>query len=291
MEPIELEDVKEKIERPIEKLIFKAEFTAGYVVRQVLEFYEKLIIHGIPFYFKEKDISIVTGTGGSKNSRRLISTMDIYTDDIIDYYLDPDLVNIQGDEETESCYVEQFNIELVKTFLKTISKTCSIMFHKTTASDIVHVTIKGNATIRSGIKSGKYQTVEYDLSGFEDFSEKPNVRIDTGEFCTSIKGMTKDSGHTSFRVLKNGLFLENYSSNGATTKKGGFGKIPQTDIDDQQYFETKVSGSTIKALQKISGMSTNSIVKITSEEDGYLQIRHKIGDFGEHRIYLVDTAK
>jgi len=285
-----------RIERPIEKVIFKAEFTAGYVIRQVLEFYEKLIIHTIPFYFKERDISIITGTGNNKAGRHMVSSMELFTDDILDYYLDMDLVNIEGDDDSDSCYVEQFSIDLIKTILKSINKTCSVLFFKTTASDTVHLVIKANAVVKTGIKSAKYQVSEYDLSNFDDLPENPNIKIDTSEFNTSIKGMSKDSNYTSFKVFPNGVYVSYHSPDGGVMKHGSFGTGVPENIEDmdqtseEEYYETRVSGSTIKALQKIHGMSSNSILKITSVADGYLQIRHKVGDFGEHRIYLIDNS-
>ena len=286
----------EKIERPVEKVIFKAEFTAGYVIRQVLEFYEKLLIHSIPFYFKERDISIVTGTINNKAGRHMISMMELFTDDILDYYLDMDLVNIEGDDESDSCYVEQFSIDLIKSILKSITKTCSILISKTTTSDTVHMVIKANAVVKTGIKSAKYQITEHNLSMFDDLPPVPNVKIDTSEFNTSIKGMSKDTNYTSFKVFPSGVYLSYHSPDGAVMKHGSFGtgvpdtieEMDRTDPDD--FLETRVSGGTIKALQKIHGMSSNSILKITSARDGYLQIRHKIGDFGEHRIYLIDNS-
>lgn len=285
--------ISKSIERSIEKVIFRAEFTAGYVIRQVLEFYEKLIIHTIPFYFKEKDISIVTGTGKNKAGRYMISTMELFTDDIIDYYLDMDLVNIEGDDESDSCYAEQFSIDLIKSILKSITKTCSILFYKTTTSDTVHLVIKANAVVKTGIRSAKYQVTEHDLTMFDDLPSTPNVKIDTSEFNTSIKGMSKDTNYTSFKVFPEGLHLSYHSPDGAAMKRGSFGRgVPEdmTEVGEDDYYETKVSGSTIKALQKIHGMSSNSILKITSCQDGNLQIRHKIADFGEHRIYLIDNS-
>ncbi len=286
----ELEIVK--VQKPIEKVIFMAEFTAGYIIRQILEFYDKLIINGIPFYFKKREITIRTGTSGSKNSRRLISNVDIQTDDIIDYYLDMDLINIQGDDESESCYVEQFNIELVKTFLKSIGKASRVRFHKTTVDDIVHVTIHGGATIKTGIKSGKYQSIEYDITQFEDISDTPNVKISMAQFCDSMKGMFRgNSGYTCFKVFAKGLYLESCSGNGSITKKGYYGDIEGDpgDADEDEYFETNVNTGVMKALQKISGMCYNSIIKVTAEENGYLLLSHRVGDFGRHDIYLIDS--
>lgn len=281
------------IQRPVEKTIFKAEFTGGYSIRQIFEFYEKLLINGIVWYFKENEITIRTGTSGAKSNRKLISNIDLDTDDIIYYYLDTDLINLPGDDETDSCYVEQFNIDLVKTFLKSIGKQASVCFHKNTLDDIVHVLIEGDSTIRTGIKSGKYQPVEYDISMFDDMSSTPNVKIVMKQFCDSMKGMFRgNSGYTCFRVFPHALYLENCSGSGSITKKGYYGEYDgdPSKADESEYSEIKVNVTVMRALQKIGGMAHNSIVKVTSEENGYLRMTHKIGDFGEHQIYLIDTS-
>jgi len=281
------------IDRPIEKTIFKAEFTGGYSIRQIFEFYEKLLINGIVWYFKEKEITIRTGTSGAKSNRKLVSNIDLDTEDIIYYYLDTDLVNLPGDDETDSCYVEQFNIDLVKTFLKSIGKQASICFHKTTLDDTVHVLIEGDSTIRTGIKSGKYQPVEYDVSAFDNMNEVPNVKIVMKQFCDSMKGMFRgNTGYTCFRTFPRALFLENCSGSGSITKKGHYGEYDgdPSKADESEYFEIKVNVTVMRALQKIGSMAHNSIVKISSEENGYLKMTHKIGDFGEHHIYLIDTS-
>lgn len=285
---------KKTIEKPIEKTIFRAEFTGGYSIRQIFEFYEKLLINGIVWYFKEKEITIRTGTSGTKITRKLISNIDLNTGDIIDYYLDPDLVNLVGDEETDSCYVEQFNIDLVKTFLKSIGKTSSICFRKTTLDDnMVHVEIAGDSIIKTGIKSSKYQRVQYDISMFDDMDDEPNIKINMKQFCDSMKGMFRgNTGYTCFRVFPAALYLENCSGNGSITKKGHYGVYDgdPSEAEEDEYYEIKVNVTVMRALQKINGMAHNSIVKVTSEKNGYLRLTHKVGDFGEHQIYLIDTS-
>ena len=291
-EPTDDEEEQEvkSIEKPIEKIIFMAEFTGGYIVRQYFEFCDKLIIPGIPFYFKEKEITIRTGTsGGTKNSRRLISNVDIDTDDIIAYYLNMDLVNIPGDDDSESCYVEQFNIDWVKTFLRNIGKSGRVKFHKTTASDTVHVTIHSEAVVKTGVKSSKPTMIEYDVSAFDGWSDTPNIKISMSQFCDSMKGMFRGkSGHTCFRVFPKGLYLESCAGNGSISKRGHYGDIIE-DPDEDDYCEINVNTSVMKALQKINGMCYNSIVKVSSEANGYILLSHRVGDFGRHNIYLIDS--
>jgi hypothetical protein len=113
-----------------------------------------------------------------------------------------------------------------------------------------------------------------------------------------MKGMTRgDAEYTSFNVFPEGMMIEGRNGTGSITKDMCWGKRPnesgsQVDIelDPDDYFETKVSSSSIKALTKISGMSNYSIIKIISFRNGLLRLNHKIGDFGEHNIYLVDNS-
>ena len=91
--------------------------------------------------------------------------------------------------------------------------------------------------------------------------------------------------------------VEGRNGTGSITKDMKWGEVPhshdpniEVDISEDSYFETKVSSSSIKALTKISSMSNYSIIKILSSRDGLLRLNHKIGDFGEHNIYLVDNS-
>ena len=54
------------------------------------------------------------------------------------------------------------------------------------------------------------------------------------------------------------------------------------------FFETKANDNVNKALCKINNMSINGIIKFFSDKDKHKKMSHKIGDFGEHNIYLID---
>ena len=285
----ESDEGKLVLEKPIAKTIYSIEITNGYIFRQIFELYDRLIIHGIPVYFKETDVTIRTGTSGSRKNRKLISDIEIFTEDIIEYYLNKDLAAIprNEEEETSACHIEQFSIETIRTIFKSIGKTSSVRIFKTTASDDVMIEIKGDTTEHSRLTSGRYQVVEYDISSFENSTSNPNIKIELGQFCTSMKGMTRgDTDYTSFKVYPSGLVVEGLSSNGTTMKSGRWGNIEETET----FYETKVNSSVIKALLKISGMTGNSIIKVYSDRDGYLKLTHKIGDFGEHNIFLIDNS-
>ena len=89
-------DIVEKpsIERPINTLIYSVEITNGYVFRQIFELYDKLVMQGIPIFFKEDGITIRTGTTSTRGNRKIISDIELYTDDVIEYYINTDLATV-----------------------------------------------------------------------------------------------------------------------------------------------------------------------------------------------------
>ena len=295
---MELLSREEKIPKEIDVVVYSAEITNGYVFRQIFELYDKLVIEGIPVYFKESGITIRTGTSSSRDSMKLISDIEIYTDDIINYYLNEDLATIKRTEDQSPCTIEELNINTVKSVFKSIAKSNSVRIYKTTLSDDVFIEIKGLTTEHSRLSTSKYRKVHYDISEYQDESEKPNLKIEISQFCTTMKGMTRgDAEYTSFKVFPDGMMIEGRNGTGSITKYMKWGNVPVTqdpnievDVDRSSYFETKVSSSSIKALTKISSMSNYSIIKIISFRDGLLRLNHKIGDFGEHNIYLVDNS-
>ena len=74
--------------------------------------------------------------------------------------------------------------------------------------------------------------------------------------------------------------------NDSSVRDWTFGEI-KADYDETDYVETKININMIK-LFKINTMLTNSIVKIYSEENGYLKISHQIADYGVNNIYFID---
>lgn len=283
----------EDIPRKIEKTIYSVEITNGYVFRQIFELYDKLIIEGIPVYFKESGITIRSGTSSTKDCRKLISDIEIFTDDVIEYYLDKDLCSIKEDENKPACYIEELNINTVKSVFKSIAKSNSVRIYKTTMSDDVSIEIKGLTTEHSRLSTSKYHKIHYDVSQYQPEEEiDPNLKIEISQFCTTMKGMTRgDAEYTSFKVYPSGLKIEGRNGTGSITKDMCWGLTPETcEGTEDKFFETKVNSFAIKALTKISGMSNYSIIKIMSYKNGLLNLNHKIGDFGEHNIYLIDNS-
>lgn len=295
---MELENSGEKIPREIDVVVYSAEITNGYVFRQIFELYDKLVIEGIPVYFKESGITIRTGTSSSRDSMKLISDIEIYTDDIINYYMNEDLASIKRTDDQSPCYIEELNINTVKSVFKSIAKSNSVRIYKTTLCDDVFIEIKGLTTEHSRLSTSKHRKVYYDLSEYQDEMEKPNIKIEISQFCTTMKGMTRgDAEYTSFKVFPEGLMVEGRNGTGSITKDMRWGSLPdsndpniEVDIERDSYFETKVSSPSIKALSKISSMTNYSIIKVFSFRDGLMRLNHKIGDFGEHNIYLVDNS-
>ena len=288
----------ERIPREVPIIVYCAEITNGYVFRQIFELYDKLVIEGIPMYLKESGITIRTGTSSSRDSMKLISDVEIFTEDIIHYYLNEELATIKKTEDEDACYIEELNINTVKSVFKSIAKSNSVRIYKTTISDDVFIEIKGLTTEHSRLSTSRHRKVHYDVSDYQDDVKKPNLKIEISQFCTTMKGMTRgDAEYTSFKVFPEGMMIEGRNGTGSITKDMCWGKMPndgggqvEIDLDPDDYFETKVSSSSIKALTKISGMSNYSIIKIISFRNGLLRLNHKIGDFGEHNIYLVDNS-
>ena len=279
--------IKNNIERPISTLIYSVEITNGYVFRQIFELYDKLVLYGIPIVFKESGITIRAGTSGTKGQRKLISDIEIYTDDIYEYYLNKELATTKGTDDQSACFVEQFNINTIRTIFKSVAKSNSIRMYKTTLSDTVMIDIKGLTTEHSRLLPTKYQGVDLDTSCFDNQNEVPNVKIEITPFCSSMKGMTRgDPEYTSFKVYKTGLLVASMGPSGSLMKDNRWGNV-ETD----NFYETKVNLNVIKALCKINGMVNYSIVKIFSSNNGCMKISHKISDFGEHNIYLIDDIQ
>ena len=116
---------EESIPREIPITVYSAEITNGYVFRQIFELYNKLVMEGIPIYFKESGITIRTGTSSSRDSMKLISDIEIYTDDIIEYYMNKELATIKASDEDTACYIEELNINTVKSAARISSHNCS----------------------------------------------------------------------------------------------------------------------------------------------------------------------
>jgi len=286
-----MEDDKYIIERPINTIVYSVEITNGYVFRQIFELYDKLVMQGIPIFFKEHGITIRTGTSSTRGNRRLISDIEIYTDDVIEYYLNEDLATIPGSDTDQACCIEQFNINTIRNIFKSIAKSNSVRIYKTTLSNDIFIDIKGLTTEHSRINPNKYQSIDYNFDAFQNMSERPNIKIEINQFCSSMKGMTRgDPDYTSFKVFENALIVESRNSTGNLMKDGRWGKIEEFDIIKNKYVETKINPTIIKALCKINGMANYSIIKIYSQQNGLLKLSHKIGDFGEHNIYLIDNS-
>ena len=212
---------------------------------------------------------------------KLISDIEIYTDDIISYYLNEDLATIKKTEDEPCCYIEELNINTVKSVFKSIAKSNSVRIYKTTLSDDVLIEIKGLTTEHSRLTTSKYRKVHYDVSDYQDDVETPNLKIEINQFCTTMKGMTRgDAEYTSFKVFPEGLMVEGRNGTGSITKDMRWGNVPgskdpniEVEIDPSSFYETKVSSSSIKALTKISSMSNYSIIKMISFRGRFVETK------------------
>lgn len=265
-----------------ENLLYSLEITNGYIFRQIFELYVRLVIQTVPIFFKEDGITIRTGSG-SKNSRRIISDIEIFTEDIIHYYFNKELANIKETEETSSFTVEQFNIKEIGDNFKSITKTGAIRIFKKEGSKHANVEFKNLTTDTSWLECIKFRSIEYDLSPFDSLMDRPNIKIEINQFCSVMKSMTRGKPeYISFKIFNNGLVIESRNSGGGLIKKSKWGQI------EGKFFETRANENVNKALCKVNNMSINGIIKFFSNRDKYLKLSHKIGDFGEHNIYLID---
>lgn len=204
-------------------IIYSFEITNGYVFRQIFELYDKLIINVIPIYLKEKGF-ILRGGSGTNSKRKIVSDVEIFSEDIIDYYLNVDLATVPRTETSGACFIEQINLNSLKTIFKSIAKSNSVKIYRTTSSNDIHIEVKGITTEYSRISSSNYQTINYDISEFDDLEESPNVKIEIGQFCSSMKGMTRgDTELTNFKVFDRGLVIEGINSSGVIVRDSKWG--------------------------------------------------------------------
>lgn len=263
-------------------MIFSLEITNGYVFRQIFELYDKLIINNIPMFFKESGVTIRNCVFSSRDSRKLISDIEIFTDDVIEYYINTDLTTITKAESDTPCQIEKISMTTLKSVIKSISKSNSIRMYKTTESNDICIQIKGINIENARITSGVYQSNDYDISHFEDLPDTPNIKIDIGHFCNIMKGITRDTDFTVFKVYDKGLVVEGSNNIGTVLKDNEWGEVDSKD----SFHQCKIGTNFIKALCKINGMASYSIVKLFCNRDKCFKLNHKIGDFGEHNIFL-----
>lgn len=259
------------------------EITNGYVFRQLFEIYDRLVVNVIPIYFKETGVTIRTGI--IDNGKEIISDMEIFTDDIIYYYLNTALSTIPKNKKNKACHVEQFNINKLKNIFKSISKSNSVRIFKLKDNEDISIEIKGLTIERSYLPKVSYQLIENDISHLNN-DKIPNAKVDINQFCTTMKAMSRgDVDIIIFKVYKHGLLIVGKNNNNENIKSSSWGII------GNNCYETKMNINIIKALCKISGTTFYSIIKVYSNKDGELKLTHKISDFGEHTIFLLDNFK
>lgn len=263
-------------------LIFSLEITNGYVFRQIFELYDKLVIEGIPVFLKESGVTIRASTVSTGDSRKFCSDIEIFTDDIIEYYINTDLTTIKKDESDTPCQIEKIDMCAVKTVLKSITKAKSVRLYKNVGDDEIRIQIKGVNVENTKISPGryKYKSSDYDVSKFEDINTVPNIKIDIGQFCDTLKGVTRDTDITNFKVYERGMIVEAQNTIGSIIKDNRWGNL------EGECTQCVIGTNFVKALCKINGMANYSIVKIFSNKNGCLKLNHKIGDFAEHNIYI-----
>lgn len=269
----------------MENIIFSLEMTNGYVFRQIFELYDKLIVNRIPIFFKESGVTIRASVSSSKDGQKLVSDVEIFTEDVINYYINTELTNLNKENSQLSCQLEKIQLSNIKNVLKSVSKSNSVRLYKEKDCENINVQIKGINIDNAQITSNISQSCDYTVTGFDDLSDVPNVKIDIGQFCGIMKSILRDSNNMSeFKIYKRGLVIESKNSTGTVIKSNTWGDL------EGEYNTCMIGSNFIKALCKVNSLANYSIVKIYCNRDNHLKISHKVGDFGEHNIFITKTV-
>lgn len=261
--------------------IFCMELTNGYIFRQIFEVYNQLIVSKIPIFLKESGVTIRASVTCPKTNKKILSDIEIFTDDIINYRINTDLTTIKKTANDTPCQIEKLNMNNIKSVLKSVSKQNSIKLSKNTESDDINLEIRGTDIDNTKILTSKYESTSFDISDFDDINEEPNIKLPMSQFCVVMKGMLRDCVSVVFMFYENGLVIEGKNDKGVVIKNNLWGRCKG------DYKECCVSLSFIKALCKINSLTNHSIIKLFCNKNGFMKLNHKIADFGEHSIYIV----
>ena len=263
-------------------VIFSIEITNGYVFRQIFELYDKLIISSIPIFFKESGVTIRSKVISTRDNTKLVSDIEIYTDDVLEYYINTDITTVTNKESENPYQIEKISMSTIKSILKSISKSNSIRLFRTTKDQDIKIQIKGLNIENAKINSSIYDNIDINILAIDQMElTAANIKIDIGQFCSMMKGVTRDTDKIVFKIYKNGIDIEGKNIAGTIIKNNSYG-----DISTLEYFECNTGVSFIKSLSKINSMVNYSIVKISSNRNGFIKFSHKVADFGEHNIYI-----
>lgn len=263
-------------------LIFLFKITNPEVIKNIIDIYHKNGIISIPFYLKEEGITFRASTTKTNKKQQFISDVEIYTDDILEYYLNHEKCRVK--EEGNYVHIIQMDVKTLKEVLKSLSKDGSILsVYQKCDEDKVSINIISNTTETTEIKEGDYQHLEID---FGEFPEKPNYKLKIKDFCTGIKSLTRGRPENiHFTIYNGGAIAKSENTGNRSSTKWVWGEIPG---DEDSGATTSINAEIIKSIQKIDSLSISGIIKLFSNEDGNLKIYHKLGDFGEHQMYFLN---
>ena len=110
--------------------------------------------------------------------------IELFTDDIIHYYMNEDLATIKKSEDQDTaCYIEELNINTVKSVFKSIAKSNSVRIYKTTLCDDIFIEIRGLTTEHSRLTTNKFRKFDESIintyfensDGSEQQPEAPSI--------------------------------------------------------------------------------------------------------------------
>lgn len=261
-----------------ENLIFLFKITNPEVIKNIIDIYYKNNIVSVPFYLKKEGITIQAST--ILENQKFVSDVEIYTDDILEYYLNLEKCKIKDDEN--SLHIIQVEIKTLKEVLKSLSKDGSMLcVYQHVSENKISVDIITNTTETTEIKENEYQQLELD---YGEIPEKPNYKLKIKEFCTGLKSLTRGKPENiHFTIFNGGAIAKSESAGNQSSKKWEWGIIPE----GEDGVTTSINVEIIKSIQKIDSLSISGIIKLFSLKNGNLKISHKLGDFGEHQMYFL----
>lgn len=287
-------------------LAFFIDFHDGYAFRQIMEFL-KLTVTSVPMYFSENGISILQGNGDGS----LVVSINIKGHELLTYHFNKGLANIPATEENgnQAYHLVCFNISKFRDTIKSTARKEGIRIFQYGGDSLVHIQVYGGSKNGEGgtsIEPQPYTPVHYELSGFDQSIYLPNCKSPLSEFCNSCSqfGKVKSTKYTNFTCYKKGVKVTACSETGIISMFKKWGecenrndtqlRVPggprllyseTSDKSEKDTFNVKIPIEVIKALSKLSNLTTNGIIRIYCETDHIVRFMVSISYYAELIIY------
>lgn len=286
------------------ELLFSFTILKGFAFRGIFELFDKLMIKTLPIFFKEDGITILTRIS-KEDGKQVMTDTEIFGDDIIEYYLNTKYLEKQKKDDLPPFHIEQVKIEAISKQIKNVKKQSSIRLYKYIGGKKIFLE---TASAQGGQQQSSIDCLDYQKipTNTHIYNESPNVKIQIDNFCAAMKNLSSGGiNYVLFKVFKRGLAVEGKNDRDVCISKAAWGEISKTveyddsDSEDEapmtpskrDFYKIKIPISVIKAFQKLNSVLKNSIIKVYSNEDGYVCLQHKVDVFGEQRIYFQEKSE